>query len=54
MLDTIPIPGFRTAPQVKENTPVLELEPMTKAQMAEIEQLIRQPQHPMKRAEDNA
>ncbi len=36
---TIPIPGFRTAEQVRENIGALEFGPLTSEQMAEIERI---------------
>ncbi len=37
---TIPIPGFRTVPQVRENAGALAFGPLTGAQRAEIDQLL--------------
>ncbi|NJK44628.1 MAG: aldo/keto reductase [Pleurocapsa sp. SU_196_0] len=40
---TIPIPGFRTAAQVEENVKALEFGPLSAAQMAEIQEIVRRP-----------
>jgi len=37
---TIPIPGFKTVPQVEENTKALEFGPLSKEQMKHIERLL--------------
>ena len=38
---TIPIPGFKTAKQVKENAKALDFGPLTHQQMHEIEKLVQ-------------
>lgn len=43
---TIPIPGFKTVAQVEENCAAMALGPLTPAQMAEIEQLLRREAQP--------
>ncbi|HXF63838.1 MAG TPA: aldo/keto reductase, partial [Caldilineaceae bacterium] len=43
---TIPIPGFKTVAQVEENCAALAFGPLTPAQMAEIEQLLRREAQP--------
>ncbi len=38
---TVPIPGFKTAAQVEENAGALDHGPLSEAQMAEVEELVR-------------
>lgn len=40
---TIPIPGFKTVAQVQENVRAIEIGPLSKEQMARIEQLLMRP-----------
>jgi aryl-alcohol dehydrogenase-like predicted oxidoreductase len=37
---TLPIPGFRTVTQVKENSTAMQFGPLTKDQMEEIDRLL--------------